>query len=41
MNVAQNVLKTTLPRFGLGSGSNRFGVMRYMMDAYYVVQHMM
>jgi len=26
---------------GLGSGSSTFGVMKYMMDAYYVVQNVM
>jgi len=31
----------TLQSDGLGSGSSMFGVMKYMIDAYYVVQHVM
>jgi hypothetical protein len=26
---------------GLGLGSSEFGVMKYIMDVYYIVQHMM
>jgi len=29
------------PNDGLGSGSSIFGVMKYMMDEYYGVQHVM